>query len=386
MVTNNSGDSLRRLLVEPDGSNGPGDTSLLFDIWGLLRRRWRLIVAGSVAGVVIAVLFYVVMPPTYESTVQIVVTQKDANLPAQAMERERAEESSTFNDLLATHVQIFRSPRIIQQAITNHQLDRLPTFVAQSEKSETFDPVLYISRRLRVYKGGDAAEKDARVLRAGFRGPSREDCLAVLDALVESYQRFLGETFQDTSSEAVKLITQTEQQLQRELAGAEQTYCRFREQAPILSMSRSDQKTANPHEERLREIDIALTQNRLRQSEVRTRLEVVREALKSGATKQIDDLQRLALIGQEEMQSHFAHARGNARGRQHFRSIPVEATAARGGRRSRTPRSARPHAPRAGNAGGLRRGPPRSPKDPQANRDRQGVSFEEEPSRREKEV
>ena len=78
------------------------------------------------------------------------------------------------------------------------------------------------------------------MVRATFRGHSPEDCAAVLGAIVESYQDFLGETFQGTSSEAVKLISQAKQDLEGELAKAEETYRRFRQEAPLLS--RGDQE------------------------------------------------------------------------------------------------------------------------------------------------
>jgi capsular exopolysaccharide synthesis family protein len=277
--------------------------------------------AGFVVSLALAALYLHIATRIYEATVQIVVIQKDANLPAQAVERERAEESSSFNDLLATHVQVFRSPRVLQRAVEKHQLDRLPTFVAESEKSELFDPIMYITKNLKVMKGGDAAEKDARVLRASFRGPSREDCVTVLDAVVESYQSFLGETFQGTSSEAVRLMAQAEKDLEGELRKAEEDYRNFREQSSLLS--RSEQRTANPYEERLKDIDTALIQNKLRQSEVLSRLEVVRTAMQSDGEKRPTDLEQLARIGQEEMSRialMIATMRGDANTSETFQS------------------------------------------------------------------
>ena len=95
-------------------------------------------------------------------------------------------------------------------------------------------PVRHIIGNLEVTRGGEGKAKDASVLAATYKGPSPEDCAAILEAIVSSYERFLKGTFEDTSSEAVDLITDAMTKLKSDLQVKKDEYSEFRASAPLL--------------------------------------------------------------------------------------------------------------------------------------------------------
>ena len=274
----------------------PGASHLgLFDVWGLVLRRKGLMAFGLGLGLALACLYYFQATPIYESEVQILVMQKDPNLPTQGERRYDTQRPAMYEDLLSTHVQLLRSPRVVNYAVEKHQLGSLPT-VAEQIKQEK-DPAEYIIEELQVSKGGEGRAKDAHVLRATFRGPSAEDCAVILSAVVESYQDFLGETFQDTSKEAMDLISRAKTELGEELQEKETAYQEFREQSPLLWKG---EESSNVHQQRLAEIERSLSQVRVYRTEAKARLDVLEEAFNSDDIASYTDLDRLALLSNKE--------------------------------------------------------------------------------------
>ncbi len=272
-----------------------GETGLL-DIWALVRRRKWVLLFGVVMGLGLAALYYYQATPIYESSVEILVMQKDSNLPARA-EGDGYSDRGNYGDLLATHIQIFQSPRVVRRAIEQHRLERLPTFRERAALSEGFDPVRMVVSNLQVRSGGEGQARDARVLRAAYRGTSPQDCAAVLAALVESYQHFLGETFQDTSMEAVSLITRAKDELEVEVQEGQESYLRFRDSAPLLDRG-SDRGGSSLQQAHLLQLQKSLTEVRIQKSETEARLEILLQAEDADAT--VGELAQLALLGAKD--------------------------------------------------------------------------------------
>jgi capsular exopolysaccharide synthesis family protein len=283
---------------ESPAPHGSAEASL-FDVWAIVRRRKGLILFGLVLGLGLATLYFFKATPQYESEAQILVVQKDANLPARGVEADQFGRDSSYQDLLATHVELLQSVRIIGDAVQKHQLDKLPTFQQARGDAEHFDPIGFVKKNLTVTKGGQGQAKDARVLKATFRGPSPDDCAAVLDAIVGSYQDFLGQTFRETSSEAVQLITQAKEELRKDLTIAEAGYQEFREKAPLFW---EGDKGINPHQENMRQLEKSLLEVRLRRTDVTSRLEVIEEVMKGEGAQDLADIEKLALISGDDVE------------------------------------------------------------------------------------
>ncbi len=266
------------------------------ELFGLLYRRWRWIVSGLMVGVAAAVAYCLLGTDLYEASVQILVMKKDSNLPTQAIDAASgAIDSKAADDLLATHIQIFSSPRVVQHALETHNLGSLPSL--KTVMSSDDDPVRYIIDNLVVKRGGKGQAQTAHVLTATVTYPSAEDSAAILSAILEAYQHFVGERFQDAGLEAVGLITQAKDELTEKLQTKEAAYVQFREQTPMLW---SGETSVNVHQVRLVDIEKSLVQNRLRYAQVKSRLGIVENAIQSSSSDVSTGLQRAALIDSED--------------------------------------------------------------------------------------
>ncbi|NQT12330.1 MAG: polysaccharide biosynthesis tyrosine autokinase [Planctomycetes bacterium] len=234
------------------------------DVWGALRRRKSLLASGTIVGIGLACTYFFVSTPIYEARGEILVMQKDSNLPVNAVEEAGAGRAANKEDFLATQARIFRSPRVIRRAVEKRRLGQLRSLAEAGrrarEADRAFDAAELIAETLEVTCGGEAATKDARVLRATLRSPLADDSAAILSAVVESYQDFLGETFEKRRSEAVDLVAQAERELKEELEQAERAYQEFREEVPLLW---EGDTIAAPHQECLRKLELEILQVRL---------------------------------------------------------------------------------------------------------------------------
>ncbi len=276
--------------------------SLAFDFSSILRRRWSLLLAGTLAGIAIAALYAFTAQVSYESTVQILVIQKDAKLATQTANAQLGLQSSIGEELLATHMQIIASPRIVEEALDTHSLLDLESLRGQLEdrgENQSLEnaAVGYILENLHVKRGGDGRAKDAQVLQVTFRHVSDIDCSKILTAIVESYQRFLSETVQGSGSEAADLIANASSVLEKKVADLDKSYRDFLEQAPMVWREGT---TLNPHEVRLVELQTELSRVQVRRTEVSSRLALVEATLAAPPDEDGDDqgskLQYLSMV------------------------------------------------------------------------------------------
>ena len=270
-----------------------GDANLL-DIWGFIRRGKGFIALGLVLGLALSYFHYSRQTPIYQSEVEILVMQKNSNLPTQGVEGGSGLQQKSMNEsLLSTHARLLQSPRVIKRAIEKYDLKSVPTIVELIQKGD--DPTAYIAEHLAVTKGGSKETEGANVLSGTFEGPLPEDCATILRAVVGSYQDFLGETFQDTSEEAVELISQAKFELAEDVQKEEAAYQKFRAKAPLLSKNESGTKW-------LDQIETSLSEVRVKYTEAKARLHVIEEVLSGDAAKDFTDLDKLSLLGQKNVQ------------------------------------------------------------------------------------
>jgi capsular exopolysaccharide synthesis family protein len=288
MVSTENGPVIRDLSEDAQATPYVDETSLL-DVWAIVWRRKWLIAFGLAAGIALGYLQYFQATPIYKSKVEILVVPKDADLPTSRSYVENDfGQKSLEEDVLSTQMQIFKSPRIVAQAVEKNNLQSLPAFAGGSA-------VKSIVRELEVTKGGEGKAKDAKVLCASFQSPYPEDCPIVLNAVVESYQDFLGETFRNTSSEAVELITKAKSEVGEELREREAEYQEFRKNAPLIWKG---EESLNVHQDRLAKIEESLSEITQKWTEAKARLGVIEEALRGTDPQDLSDVEKLALLGE----------------------------------------------------------------------------------------
>ena len=267
------------------------------DLLRLVNRRRNLILYSLGICLIGAMGYYLFSETKYESSVQLLVMKKDSKLAARGAEGASEEDSRVSEDLLSTHMQIVQSKQIVSAALEKYGYDKLPSIVDNLDTDE--DATDFVIDRLDVTRGGIGQAKGAHVLNVSFRHTSPEESQQIVQAIVESYRNFLNEKFQDVSKEAAVLIKQASVDLAEDVKTAEQTYQEFRENAPLLWKG---DESANIHRVRYEELEAALGEIRMKTSEAKARLEVVRDAVEDQDKRDAPDLERLALLDDNNIQ------------------------------------------------------------------------------------
>jgi capsular exopolysaccharide synthesis family protein len=244
----------------------PGDRRL--DLGGMfLRHKWlALFVVGVAFG--LGYLFYVRQPAVYQSTARVMVTkEKSSDLPIQGINS-----SGGSEDSLATQIILLRSPLIVKKAVERQKLAALSSFGGQ-------DPAGQIIAGLNVVR----AEEKANILDLAYRSTNPQDCATVLEAVLESYREFLGDTQRSVSTEAVELISEAKDKLLAQLSQKEAEYRGFRQKAPLLWKGNEG---TNIHHSRLTQIEDSRSALLISRSQTKAQLQAIESALKRGANRE----------------------------------------------------------------------------------------------------
>lgn len=269
-----------------------GDSTL--DVLEIIsRRRWTIILS-VVACWLLAGLYYVVAPPVYESESQLLVMQKDPTLATGGVGVAEDAQAAVTEDLLATQMQLLQSRRIVAEALQVNGFDELESIVSKLDEDET--PEEFVIDNLDVTRGGAGQASTARVLNVAFRHSSAEEAKAILDAIIDRYQRFANETFRDVNKEAAELIDQARNDLSEELTSAEEAYRTYREQAPILW---SGDESSNIHRLRYENLQTELSALDLQINEATARLAIVHRVVEEQQRNGATDLERLVVIDEQ---------------------------------------------------------------------------------------
>jgi len=281
-------------------------TEPVLDLWGVLRRRWLLVFLGLTLGISLAVFYALVAPKLYSSQVEVLVMRKDRALPMMAQNQQGSMPEQEIGDaLLATHMEIIRSPRVIGDAVDNRKLESLESIRSaldpeQSRLDHRRAVVAYIIDNLNVARGGEELAYAPLTFVAEFRHGNAIDSAAVLSAITESYQDFMAETLQDANTEATGLIQQARDDLSLEIDQLENSYREFRRETPLLTLG-PDSLTKN--QIRLATLHSELIRLQLRESELESRAVILaRTGGTSGAIREFSDLERLGLIDSRDVE------------------------------------------------------------------------------------
>jgi succinoglycan biosynthesis transport protein ExoP len=271
------------------------EASLTFaNLSAILRRRWIWIAVSLMLGIGLAIAYLKVTAPTFESSAQLLVMRKDPRLAAAGVQASNESESKVSEDLLATHIQLVQSRRMISEALTQRQLDKLPSIVNALGRDQT--ATKFVIDSLLVTRGGVAQAKNAHVLNIAFRHKSDVDAQKVLQAIIDRYQEFLAEKFQDVNTEAADLIAKAQKELAQQLEDSEEEYRQFREKTPLLW---NGDQTTNVHRLEYDQIQSEMSQLQLQATESKSRYELVESTLKEMEVQGASDLERLALIDEK---------------------------------------------------------------------------------------
>ena len=126
------------------------------------------------------------------------------------------------DDYIPTHSMIVCSPMVVKQAIEKVGLEHLPTLLAAKRADK--DPVEEAILNIKVTR----PDRMAKIFRVDYQAGDREETDRLVEALVASYQQFLGDTFQKNSGTVITLISKARDDLSKELKELEDQYLEFR--------------------------------------------------------------------------------------------------------------------------------------------------------------
>ncbi|MBW3596949.1 MAG: polysaccharide biosynthesis tyrosine autokinase [Planctomycetes bacterium] len=233
-----------------------------FDVLGMLRRRKWLILVGLVAGLALGYLYFSQQRPVYESSAQVHVVKKATpDLPIGGI---RA--SGSYDTTLSDQPILIKSRLVLDRAVQEGDLSSLASFRNSPTPAD-------------AVHSGLSAEAYGNVLRLRFQGPNAEDCATVVNAVIDTYVSFLGDTHQNVGKETVQLITEAKDELLKQLSEKEDHYRTFRQESPLLW---KDGQGTNIHRTRLAQIEAARSSLLLKQSQVRADLQAIEAALARG--------------------------------------------------------------------------------------------------------
>lgn len=311
------------------------ESEFSIDLLGVLNRRKGLILASAFIGLLVGGSYFLFMPPKYESRAQILLMQNDSASMASNMD---SGQNSISEDLLATHMSMLQSSRIVADALTIepgagndledleaevssdfvessedieavtkqeglttttfpaelHNLGQLESIVSRLGEDET--PVDYVIDNLYVTRGGDGAARDARVLSLAFRHPDPVDSQKVVEAILAMYKEFVKDKFQDVNEEAVGLIGKAREELTSKIEQLNEEYQEFRENAPVLA---STEGGANVYAIRYEELSADLSDLLVQIDEASGRLTLVKQQLERLKDSDGHELEKLALIDEK---------------------------------------------------------------------------------------
>lgn len=255
------------------------------DLLAIATRRKALIFAACFFGLLVGAAYYLFLIPKYESRAELMLLQNESAAMASHV---GSGKDNISQDLLATHMSLVQSHRIIQQALASHQLLSLPSLEEKITDKRTI--VDYVSENLYVTRGGKGAARNAHTLSIAFRHTSQEDCTKVVRAIVTEYQDFVSSKFKDINEEAVKLINTARLELDDELEQQSSQYKEFRNSVPLISTN-----NRNIHEQRYQDLSAEISRVQIGLDEFKSRQKLVLEGL-----EQLNDdshpLEKLSLI------------------------------------------------------------------------------------------
>src|SRR5439155_23961560 len=122
----------------------------------------------------------------------------------------------------------------------------------------------------------------SNILNLSFRGKVAGECATVLNAVIDSYQEFLNETYKNVSDDTFDLITKASGLLKNDLATKQEDYRAFMENAPLLWKGKDG---TSLQQEKLGSIESRRATLLVRRAEVQGRLAAIEKALKEGRNR-----------------------------------------------------------------------------------------------------
>jgi capsular exopolysaccharide synthesis family protein len=239
-----------------------------FDVGLMLRRHRLLFILGTSLGLAIGYAGYCFQTPVFQSTARVLVVPEnggDATGPLSL--------AGGFDGGLGTQVLLIRSPLLIGEAVESHQLAELRSLTGVR------NPVKAIQSGLAVAPAPDSTS----VIELTYQGTRRDDCAAILNAIVASYRAFLERTQEHAASEPDELLIQAKDKLLAELREKEAAYETFRAEVAANPMGAAG---ASALQARIGQIEASRAQLLIERIDLEAQIEALEAELAAGPSRE----------------------------------------------------------------------------------------------------
>lgn len=255
--------------VDDDLQEKTGERTV--DFLPLTLRYLPLLILLGAAGTGAAYLHFLKQPPTYQSSATILVTN-DRQHQANPLGTETGIAQGINPSM--PHQMLIGSALVVGKAVESHDLKKHAAFSGEG------DPTYRIVHGLSVLS--DAKTPD--VIRLSFRDSDPEVCRVALEAVLDGYRSFLGDTHQNISEDVVNLISEAKDVLLGQLTQKETAYRTFRQEAPLLFAKEAG--ATNIHKERLSGIEQARSALLIALHEKTAELDSLKKAIARGGNRE----------------------------------------------------------------------------------------------------
>ncbi len=259
-------------LESPDISSRTG-MSVLQIMW----QRKSLVVLGIMLGLVLGLLYYAQKQPIYQSAAQILIVKKSGDMPADAG---RADSRMVvMDDYISTQQQIIRSYAIISKAIKLPQVRDLKIFTTDNDLDRIYDiqQMLVVARDTR--EGNISGQSN--IVNLQFKGSVPDDCIKILEGIIQSYQAFLDNVYKSVNEKHLNLITQARDELKNKFEDAQQKLMDFKLRTPQFII-RTPQGNNTLVAEQIGKIETRRSELKIKMLEMADQLQRVQRAYQEG--------------------------------------------------------------------------------------------------------
>ncbi|MEM9364381.1 MAG: polysaccharide biosynthesis tyrosine autokinase [Planctomycetota bacterium] len=275
---------VRRTYAEDDGE--------AFNLFSVIHRQRWLIALLTLIGLAAGIAYALYGTVWYESSAKILINEKSAGLSNQ-----QTRDTVVHEDILANHMELLRSRKIIAEALDANGLMDLDS--VQPHLGETNDTVDYVIDHMELVKGGEGSAKTARSLHVSLKHTDADDSKILLTAVLKRYEQFIIDQVEQVMGRANDLVNEAKEEVEADLIAAEEEHLKSRQTAPLFFQGEG---SSNVYQDRYRRLQDELLQVEISESTVRTRLERVLQTLEEmEAEDGVDHLDKLALIDSESM-------------------------------------------------------------------------------------
>ena len=240
---------------------------------------WKPLAIGLGAGTLLGVLAYLYLGPAYSADTRILVSEKTGMPSGDKVIDGQGEREQ--------HVDLIRSDAIILRALRDHGLGKHPDF------DGNFDPIDDIRGSLSVKRTAGRDTSKDNIFDISFVHTNKETATLVVDAIIASYSDFLDERRNRAMGDLTTTLNSKLSTLDGEIAQLEKNHHEWLNTIPPI-LRKSAVVTAqgqmmvqpNAAQQELDFISKKMMYNRLKQTEMNSRLKTLDEMVAMNESKE----------------------------------------------------------------------------------------------------